>query len=33
VGQLLDLIARDMRVTMALTGARTLADIGAHTLA
>ncbi|MET3469558.1 L-lactate dehydrogenase (cytochrome) [Novosphingobium sp. 1529] len=33
VGQLLDLIARDMRVTMALTGARTVADIGAHTLA
>lgn len=33
VGQLLDLIGRDMRVTMALTGARTLADLGAHTLA
>lgn len=33
VSQLLDLIARDMRVTMALTGARTVADLGAHTLA
>jgi L-lactate dehydrogenase (cytochrome) len=30
VSQLLDLIARDMRVTMALTGARTVADLGAH---
>ena len=33
VSQLLDLIARDMRVTMALTGARTVADLGAQTLA
>jgi L-lactate dehydrogenase (cytochrome) len=33
VGQLLDLIEKDMRVTMALTGARTIADLGAHTLA
>jgi len=33
VGQLLDLIEKDMRVTMALTGARTIADLAAHTLA
>ncbi len=33
VANLLDLIAREMRVAMTLTGARTIADITAHSLA